>query len=222
MRLLYHLPIDPGSRKIRIMLWEKGLQVQLKSEKTWERREAFLRLSPSGEIPVLVEEDGTTLPGQQVITEYLDEVYATPPLIGETPLDRAEARRLSLWFDFKMAEEVTEPLVQEKIMKRFLRLGNPDSAAIRAAHGNIGYHLDYIAWLSERRRWLAGDNFSIADISAAAQLSVVDYLGDVPWEDKPETKDWYARVKSRPSMRPLLADHIAGAPPPPHYADLDF
>ena len=222
MRLLYHLPIDPGSRKIRILLWEKGLQVQLKAEKVWERRESFLKMSPAGEIPVLVEEDGTTLPGQQVITEYLDEAYATPPLIGTTPLDRAEARRLSLWFDFKMAQEVTEPLVEEKIMKRFIGLGQPDSSAIRAAHSNIGYHLDYIAWLSDRRNWLAGDDFSIADISAAAQLSVLDYLGDVPWEAHGQTKDWYARVKSRPSLRPLLADHIAGAPPPKHYADLDF
>ncbi|MCG8358095.1 MAG: glutathione S-transferase family protein [Kiloniellales bacterium] len=222
MRLLYHLPIDPGSRKIRILLSEKGLETQLKAEKTWERREAFLKLSPSGEVPVLLEEDGTTIPGDQVITEYLDEAYAEPSLIGKTPLDRAEARRLARWYDVKMAREVTRPLVDEKIMKRFIGLGEPDSSAIRAAHSNVGYHLEYIAWLSDRRRWLAGDDFSIADIAAAAQLSVLDYMGDVPWRSHPDTKDWYARVKSRPSLRPVLADHIAGAPPPRHYADLDF
>jgi glutathione S-transferase len=76
--------------------------------------------------------------------------------------------------------------------------------------------------LAERRRWLAGDSLSLADVAAAAQLSSVDYLGDVPWEGHPEAKDWYVRLKSRPSLRPLLKDHIAGVPPPKHYADLDF
>ena len=70
--------------------------------------------------------------------------------------------------------------------------------------------------------WLAGDDFSLADIAAAAHISCVDYLGDVPWSDYPGAHDWYARVKSRPSFRPLLADHIPGLPPPKHYADLDF
>jgi glutathione S-transferase len=82
--------------------------------------------------------------------------------------------------------------------------------------------LDYIGYLTEQRRWIAGDELTLADITAAAHLSCVDYLGDVPWSDHPNAKDWYARIKSRPSFRPLLGDHIPGAPPPPHYADLDF
>ena len=117
---------------------------------------------------------------------------------------------------------MTEPLVGEKMMKRFLGLGEPNSAAIRAGKANLGYHLDYITFLVERRRWLAGDHFSLADISAAAHLSALDYLGDVPWDAHDPAKEWYARIKSRPSFRPLLADHIPGAPPPKHYADLDF
>ena len=100
--------------------------------------------------------------------------------------------------------------------------GEPDPATIRAGHHNITGHLDYIAYLADRRRWLAGDAFSLADVAAAAQLSAVDYLGDVPWEDYAEAKDWYARLKSRPSLRPLLADLVPGVPPPKHYADLDF
>jgi len=222
MRLLYHLPIDPGSRTIRILLREKGLDFELKSEKVWERREGFLRLNPAGEVPVLQEADGTTICGHPVIAEYLDEAYPEPPLIGATPLDRAETRRLIQWFGVKLAREATEPLVAEKVMKRFLGLGQPDSTAIRAAHANLRYHLDYIGWLEERRRWLGGETFSLADVAAAAQLSVLDYLGDLPWEDFPRAKDWYAKVKSRPSLRPILADLIPGAPPPKHYADLDF
>ena len=222
MRTLYHLPLDPGSRQVRVLLAEKKLEFVLKAEKVWERRKPFLRLNPAGEVPVLIEPDGTSLPGTEVISEYLEEAYTETSLLGANPLDRAEVRRLIVWFTGKFQREVTANLVDEKIMKRFLGLGHPDTSAIRAGHGNIRYHLDYVTWLSERRRWLAGDAFSLADIAAAAQLSAVDYLGDVPWEDHTETKNWYARVKSRPSFRPLLADLIPGISPPKHYADLDF
>ena len=126
------------------------------------------------------------------------------------------------WFDHKFNAEVTGNLVGEKIMKRFLRAGSPDSRAIRAGRHNIHTHLDYIAWLAERRPWLAGEDFSLADVAAAAHISAVDYLDDIPWAEHPESKDWYARVKSRPSFRAVLADHIPGEPPPKHYANLDF
>ncbi|MGF1609933.1 MAG: glutathione S-transferase family protein [Kiloniellales bacterium] len=222
MRTLFHLSIDPGCRKIRMLLREKQLEFELKAEKIWERREGFLSLNPAGEVPVLQEDDGTTIPDHQVIVEYLEEAYSETPLLGRDLLDRAEVRRLANWFDVKFAREVTQNLVEEKIMRRFMGLGEPNSAAIRAGHANIHYHLEYIAWLSERRRWLAGDDFSLADMAAAAHVSAVDYLGDVPWAEHAGAKDWYARVKSRPSMRPILADNIAGIAPPKHYADPDF
>jgi glutathione S-transferase len=222
MRILYHLPLDPGSRKIRLLLGEKGLETELKSEKTWERREAFLRLNPAGEVPVLAEDNGAVIPGDQVIVEYLEEAVPDPTLLGNSPIDRAEVRRLAGWFDRKFAREVSELLLEEKVMKRFLGMGTPNSSAIRAANSNIHYHLEYIGWLIERRNWLAGDDVSLADIAAAAHLSCVDYLGGVPWDEHPGARDWYARFKSRPSMRPILADLLPGNPPPKHYADLDF
>lgn len=222
MRVLYHLPLDAACRETRIHLAEKRLDCELRAEKIWERRKSFLKLNPAGEVPVLVDEGGAVIPGGRVIAEYLEEVYPEPCLLGGSALERAEVRRLVEWFAGKFRREVTQNLVDEKIMKRFLRLGAPSGRAIRAGLKNIRYHLQYIAWLAERRRWLAGDHLSLADIVAAAQLSSVDYLGDVPWDDHPEAKDWYAKVKSRPSLRPLLADHIPGVPPPKHYADLDF
>jgi glutathione S-transferase len=222
MRLLYHLWLSPFSRKVRLVLGEKKLDVTLKVEKTWERREGFLTLNPAGDVPVLVEDDGAVLSESASIAEYLDETHPDPPLLGRSPAMRAETRRLTAWFDLKFHREVTANLVDEKIMKRFLGLGEPDSGAIRAGAQNIHYHLDYIGYLTERRRWIAGDELSLADLAAAAHLSCVDYLGDVPWDDHPQAKDWYARIKSRPSFRSLLGDHIPGAPPPKHYADLDF
>ncbi len=222
MRYLHHFCLQPFSRTLRIALREKNLDFELVEERPGERREELLRLNPSGEVPVLVEPDGAAYADCQAIVEFLDESYPEPSLIGRSPAARAEIRRLAGWFDRKFDREVTSRLLDEKIMKRLVRSGEPDSNAIRIAGANLHIHLEYIAWLADRRTWLGGDHFSLADIAAASHISIVDYLGDVPWESHPEAKDWYARVKSRPSFRPLLADHLPGAPPPRHYADLDF
>ena len=222
MRILHHLWLSPFCRKVRLVLNEKRLDFQMRTEAVWERNEAFLSLNPVGEVPVLIESDGTALSGSAAICEFLDEVHPEPALIGRQALARAEARRIVYWFDYKFHAEVTKNLVDEKIMKRFLGLGEPASRTIRAGHVNIHHHLDYISYLADRRRWLAGDYVSLADLAAAAHLSCVDYLGDVPWEQHPSAKDWYARVKSRPSFQPLLEDQIPGAAPAKHYADLDF
>jgi glutathione S-transferase len=222
MRLLYHLWLSPFSRKVRLVLNEKKIPFEMKAEPVWERRQAFLALNPAGDVPVLVEPDGAAIADSAAICEYLEDTHPAPRLFGETAREGAEVRRLIAWFDRKFNAEVTEHLVGERIMKRFLGLGEPDSTALRAGKANLGYHLEYLVYLSERRRWLAGESLSLADLAAAAHLSTVDYLGDVPWDDYPEAKMWFARIKSRPSFRPLLQDYIPGAPPAAHYRDLDF
>ncbi len=222
MKTLYHLWLSPYCRKVRIVLAEKKIDYRLETENTWLRRREFLVINPAGEVPVLIEDDGTSIADSQAICEYLEEIVPNPSIFPVDPKERAEARRIVAWFDRKFSAEVSENLVGEKIFKRFLKTGAPNSALIRAGQQNIHYHLDYIGWLSERRNWLAGGVFSIADIAAAAHLSSVDYLGDVPWEDHILAKEWYVRIKSRPSFRAILADHLPGEPPPKHYADLDF
>lgn len=222
MRKLYHFWISPACRKVRLALNEKGLKYDLIVEKNWERRDGLLAMNPAGEIPIFVDENGAVLSDSQAIVEYLEETYEDTPLLPKEAQARAEVRRLIGWFDGKFQMEVTDNLVEEKIMKRLTRSGTPNTAAIRAGHHNIHYHLDYISYLTERRSWLAGDDFSLADISAASQISAVDYLGDVPWEQHPAAKIWYSRIKSRPTFRPLLADNLPGMPAPQHYADLDF
>lgn len=223
MRILYHSSLCPFSRKVRIVLGEKGLEFDLKPENYWERRPEFLALNPAGQIPVLIEEDGkTALSESAAICEYLDESYPDRPIIGFDPAARVEARRLANWFDLKFYSEVGQYLLNEKVHKRIMGGEYPDSKILRAALRNLTTHLKYINWLLEDRTWLAGQDFSIADIAAAAHLSCIDYIGDVPWADHEPAKQWYARMKSRPSFRALLADFISGMPPPKHYADLDF
>lgn len=226
MSQLFHLPVSPACRTIRLVLGEKGLDPALREERDWERRDAFLRLNPAGEVPVLLEDDSRPICGFWPIVEYLEETRPNPVLLPGDPGQRAEVRRLSDWFVRKFGAEVSEPLIYEKVTKRFLSAqaggGGPEMGIVRAALHNIRYHLDYVCYLMESRQWLAGDEMSLADLVAAAHFSCLDYVGDVPWNQYAGAKEWYVRLKSRPTFRTLLADHVPGMPPPRAYADLDF
>jgi glutathione S-transferase len=229
LTLLQH-PICPLSRYVRLMLNEYGVEARLVEEKFWERREDFLSINPAGSLPVLIADGEPPVPGVAVIAEYIQETRSTEDnaawLMPGSPSERVEIRRLASWFNDKFHAEVSGPLVNERVFKRHMTLeqggGPPDTGLLRAARHNIRYHLAYIGWLVRTRDWLAGERLSLADLAAAAHLSAVDYLGDVPWNEDEAAKNWYARVKSRPAFRPLLADTLAGIPPAKHYADLDF
>jgi glutathione S-transferase len=222
MRTLYHLPLSPFSRKVRLVLAEKRLPFDLRLEKVWERRPEYLELNPAGTVPTLVENNSVAIPDSSVICEYLEEAYPDTPLLGRTLVERAETRRLVAWFDGKFATEVTRNLLGEKFMRRMAGRGNPDAQAIRTGYVALRYHLEYLGWLAETRKWLAGSAISLADFTAAAHLSCLDYIGDVDWNMSQSARDWYARIKSRPCFRGVLADRVPGMVAPAHYADLDF
>lgn len=227
---LYHHSFCPHSRFVRLVLAEYGIEPVLIEVRTWERRPDFLALNPAAETPVLAEQQAPAVPGASIIVEYLDETRGLAlgdhRLLPEDPLSRVEVRRLVAWFNEKLFLDSTEHLVRERIYKRYMTSdqggGSPDATALRAARSNIRYHLKYIGWLARARKWLAGPRLSHADLAAAAHLSVADYLGDVPWEEDEDAKDWYARMKSRPTFRGLLADSIPGMPASKTYTDLDF
>jgi len=223
-RTLYHTPLSPFCRKIRVQLHEKNIAVTLVDEPVWERREEFFRLNPAGEVPVLKEPSGLIISGSYAIGEYLEEAYKdhAPHFIGTDIESRAEVRRIITWFDVKFYHEVTQCILFEKVYRSLMRCGQPDSDTIRVGKRNILYHLEYIAHLTNSRPWLAGDHVTLADIAAASHLSALDYLGDVPWEHAPRAKEWYALIKSRPSFRQILSDRVRGYRPPEWYADPDF
>jgi glutathione S-transferase len=230
MAILYHHPLCPHSRYIRLLLGEHGIAADLVEERVWDRRHAFLVLNPAGETPVLVEPEMPAVPGAAVIAEYLDETQGRNlgerRLLPDDPAGRVEARRLADWFNRKFFEEVSQPLVHEKVYKRFMSAeqggGAPEMSALRAAKANIRYHMRYLGHLLAQRNWVAGAQLTIADLAAAAHLSVVDYLGEVPWNEDEAARAWYARMKSRPAFRPLLGETVRGVTPPRAYADLDF
>jgi len=228
MKLLHHA-FCPHSRFARLVLAEYRASFELADEDVRKRRPEFLELNPAGTTPVLIE-GKFPVSGASVIAEYIDETHGASlgehRLLPADPRARAEVRRIANWFHDKFFFEVSEPLAREMIFK--LRLssaeggGPPDSSALQAAKKNIRYHLQYIGWLLSTRSWLATDKLSFADLAAAAHLSVADYLGDVPWDENENAKNWYAKMKSRPGFRPLLADLVPGLPPSKVYADLDF
>ena len=221
MRLLYHLPLSPYARKVRLVLTEKRLAFELRTEKPWDRRPDYLKVNPSGTVPTLMDED-LAVPDSSVICEYLEEAYPDTPLLGRTLAERVEVRRLVAWLDGQFAQEVTRHLYGEKIVKRMSGAGQPNASALRVGFLNLKTHLSYIGWLAETRKWLGGSAISLADMAAAAHLSTLDFCGDVDWSVSQPARDWYARMKSRPSFRPILADRVPGVIPPEHYADLDF
>ena len=230
MPVLHHYPLSAPSRFVRLALAEFGQTPELAVETPGQRRADFLRINPAGTVPVLVDDDQTVVVGPGPIAEYLNETRGNGSgdraLMPGSPAERAETRRLSDWFLTKMESEVNQYLLNEKVLKRIKTIrdggGPPDPATIRAARANLRYHLEYVGYLAARQNCLAGRELTFADLAAAAAFSTVDYLGEVPWEEDATAKAWYARMKSRPSFRALLADNIRGVPAATHYANLDF
>ncbi|WP_281981223.1 glutathione S-transferase family protein [Thalassorhabdomicrobium marinisediminis] len=221
MNRLYHYPLSPFSRKVRLSLAEKRIEVELVEERYWEQDADFLRRNPAGKVPVL-RMGGRTMADSTAICEYLEETQPSPALLPRDADARYEVRRLVAWFDDKFYAEVTQKLMGERVFRKVMGTGYPDSANVKAGAKAIKYHLDYMHWLLDQRRWLAGDEMSLADFAAAAHLSCLDYVSDVDWNRSEIVKDWYAKIKSRPAFRSILADQIPGFPQPAHYNDLDF
>lgn len=220
---LFQFPLCPFSRKVRLMLTEKGVQFELVRESPWERRDEFVDLNPAGRTPVMVESDrGIVLIDSRAICEYIEETVDAVPMIPGPATDRAEIRRLIAWLDEQLYADVVGPLLEERMRKRLVRRDAPDTKVLREAMRACNAHLDYLDYLLDHRRWLAGPLLTLADLAAAAHLSVADYLGGVDWRGHKQTVDWYGVMKSRPSFRPLLAERMEVITPPAHYDKVDF
>jgi len=225
MRILYHWPLDPESRQARIALAEKNLKFKLEIVDPWSPSSEFLKLCPERIAPCLVETNTTgktVISGARAICEYVNEGSSRYPLMSTDILERAEARRMCDWFNRKVSVEVNAYILYEKIEKSLIGTEPPNPPVLREGREYLQFHLEYISWLLEKRDWIAGRDFSLADIAAGAHISCLDFVGEVNWKNYPDLKDWYQKFKSRPSVRALLKDRLPGLIPPRHYADLDF
>ncbi len=225
MRSLLGQAFDPATRFVRLALAEKGLSARFVETRENDPEIDLARVNPALTLPVLIDEPPTggeiAVTPVEAISDYLDEAYGETPLLPATSAGRAEARRLRHWFLDKFNREVSALIAAPRVAGgRGRRWGDPEP--VRDFSIAVVWHFDYLNFLLERRRWLAGDRLTLADLAAAAELSVNDYFQLIPWTDFPDVKDWYARMKSRPSMRQILAERLDGQPPAPHYADPDF
>lgn len=219
---VYHYPLCPFSRKLRIVLAEKKLAFNATVEKYWHRNNQFLALNPRGDTPVITIEPNTVVYGNNAIFEFLEERFPERNLLGTELAFRTHTRKIAEWFDSKLYNEVTRYVLNEKIIKATEGKSAPNSDFIRAAKRNLTVHMDYLKYLLTHNSYIAGDVVTIADFAAAAQLSTLDFVGDVPWGQYESVRYWYALIKSRPSFRPILQDTLAGIQPPSHYHNPDF
>jgi glutathione S-transferase len=224
-RVLFHFPFDPASRTARLALGEAKIAFEEAVVRPWEADCPLVDLNPSAMPPVLQVSDtgrGLTLCEAGAILGWIEDQQRTPLLLPSDPAERAEARRLTAWFDRRFTDEVNAVLLHERLEKPLLRLGPPEARALRDGRAALREHLTVLEELAAARDWLAGRRLSQADLIAAAHLSVLDYFGELPWKSQPALKLWYMKIKSRPCFRPLLADRFQGLAAASHYADLDF
>jgi glutathione S-transferase len=220
---LYQFALCPFSRKVRLLLGEKGVGYDLVKENPWDRRDEFLDMNPAGQVPVMTDpKRNILLMDSMAICEYIEETVDKSAMINGTAVNRAEIRRLVAWFDTQFFQDVTAPLLGERMMKRIVTRDSPDARVLREAMKAAERHLDYTDYLLDRHNWIAGTTMSLADLAAAAQISVADYLGGIDWKGHEQTARWYRGFKSRPSFRPLLSERMSGITPPKEYDDVDF
>ncbi|MAY95758.1 MAG: glutathione S-transferase [Nocardioides sp.] len=221
---LLTFPLCPFSRKVRLLLGEKGIGYELEPEAPWQRRDEFLDMNPAGQTPVMIDTSRSGLPliDSMAICEYFEETVEKASMLNGTAVERAEIRRLVTWFDTHFYRDVTAPLLHERMEKRIVHRATPDSRVLREAMKAAVAHLDYIDYLLDYRAWVGGATMSLADLAAASQISITDYLGGIDWKGNEQAKRWYIGMKSRPSFRPLLAERMEGINPPDHYEKLDF
>jgi glutathione S-transferase len=213
MRRLTHFLLSPPSRFARLLLGEKRLSCELSAPE-----EGTVHL------PVFVDEDGSKVQGLWALVDYLEGTYPDQPLAPEDSKARAETLRLLDWSMGPFHDAVIRRIVYEKASPRFTGASTqraPDMLVIRAGREALKPALSEIGTAGETNGYLACRECTLGDLAVAAHLSALDYFGEIHWPDYPAAAEWYVRMKSRPSFRPLLADRIPGQPPVPHYAELD-
>jgi glutathione S-transferase len=219
MYSLYHYPLCPLSRQIRLILQEKSLPFESIIEDYWHKSNAFPEISPSAGIPIL-NNNHQIISDASAIYEYLEEQHPERNLLGDNPLTRAQSRRIANCFNSSFFHLISKTVLMQRIIGFN---NNPSNASvIHQIRDDVRYFIDYIAYLLKKNKWLSGNEISIADFVAASHFSVLDYFGDIPWEHNEYTKQWYAVIKSRPSFKPILQDRIAGFSPNKYYTLLDF
>lgn len=223
MYRLYHHPICPVSRSVRVLCLEKAIDIDLMVENFWERRDKFIKINPSCSVPFLASSPNILIYGFDPIVEYIEEVFHDKDryIFGD-PMEKAEIRKIIHWVNVKMYEDATKHILNEKIYNFLTTKEFPNASTLKICRTNLSHHLMYLNFLLTKKEWLGGNDFSLADIVASCHISSLDYINEINWDFYKELKDWYVVIKSKPSFRQILRDSIPGFTPSPQYRELDF
>lgn len=206
---LYQSNASPNSRRVRIFLAEKGISMPLVPVDLGAREqfsEAYGAINPRRVVPTLVLDDGTAIGEVPAILRYLEETYPEPPLLGTTPKTKAQ---VAMWE--RRAELEGFAAVMEAVrnaapgLKNRAIAGRHDYAQIpalveRSRERVRNFYADFEDRLADVR-FVAGDEFSVADITAIVTVDFATRAAGLPMaEQHLALKRWYASVSMHPSM----------------------
>ena len=199
---LYDSRMAPNPRRVRIFLAEKGIEVptvQVDIGKAENRQAEYLAKNPMGGVPILELDDGTVIAESVAICRYFEETQPEPPLLGTDAKDRA---LVEMW-QRRMELELALPVMQcfrntHDFFKGRIPQVPEYGEVMRGAAGKR------MAWLDEElagREFVAGDRFTIADITA---LVGIDFGRVTDIRIQPDQKNlqrWHEAVSARPSAK---------------------
>ena len=222
MITLYHYYLCSSSRYIRLILEEQKIKYETQLENYWKPQKDFLQLNPAGHLPVIINEENFPVIGANACIEYIKDLEVKPRLFVDDYREKAEINRLVHWFDVIFKKEVFDPIIYEKVLSGILDNITPNSENIRAALNNLDFHIEYFNYLLNSKNYFIKDDLTYLDFLAAANFSVLDYLGLLNLKDYENIKEWYFKIKSRPSFKTLLKDQIVGLNPHENYKIIDI
>lgn len=205
---IYGINVSAFVRKVRVVLAEKGIPYELVPTNPAAPDAEFLALTPLGKVPVLQDET-VVLPDSSVIVAYLERRYPRPALLPEDPAQYGRALFYEEYGDTVVYGALI-PVFLQRVFIPYVLKGTPDQKVIADALGRTPAVLDYLEGELADREWLAGGQFSVADISVAAPFVNWSHAGEkVDGKRWPKVTAYLERVLGRPSFRSLIEEENA-------------
>jgi glutathione S-transferase len=199
---IYESRNAPNPRRVRIFLAEKGIQVpyeEIDIVKAVNRGPEFRQKNPLGTVPVLELDDGTCISESVAICRYFEEIHPQPPLFGSGAKERALVEMWNRRIEFNLLQPIADAFRQRHDFFKGRIRQVPEYAEVQRLNAEDG-----LVWLDQElaaRRFIAGDRFSIADITAVVAIDFgrVSKIAIKP--DQQNLARWHAEVSARPSTR---------------------
>jgi glutathione S-transferase len=201
---LYNMNLSNFSTKSRIVVYEKGANVEIIAPPGGMKSPEYLKINPLGKIPVL-DADGTIIPESEIINEYLEEKFPTPALLPKSPEARAAVRVLTRFHDLYLDPPLRALFGQLNPKSRDEKLVNEKLTELQT-------RLDHLeSLLAEPGNFATGPNFTLADCALAPTIFFITNLlpgfgANAPLEHRPRLAGWWNKVQQRPSVKKALGE----------------